>query len=145
VAKIQRFLELSASEKALFSSLVVTFPLVRAGLRLLGMRRLQAMLKGEGQKGGVPAEGPAGLEAAERLNYLLQAAAANGLLHPTCLERSLVLVWLLRRKGLQGDLHIGVRPSESGVEAHAWVEYAGTVLNDSARVRENYAAFHNPV
>jgi hypothetical protein len=145
VGKIQRFLELSASEKALFTALVVTLPLVRAGLRLLGMRRLQAMLKGGGPEGGVPAEAAAGLEEAERLNYLLQAAAANGLLHPTCLERSLVLVWLLRKKGLQGDLHIGVRPGEGGVEAHAWVEYAGTVLNDSDRVRENYAAFHNPI
>ena len=143
--KVRRFLELSASEKALFVTLLFGFPLVRAGLRLLGLRRLQALFGGGVPEKGEAVDAAADLEEAERLNYVLQAVVANGFLSPTCLERSLVLIWLLKRKGIEGDLHIGVRPSDDGVDAHAWVEYGGAVINDSDCVRENYAAFHNPV
>ena len=142
--KVRRFLELEAGEKTLFLFLVLFFPVLRAGLRLLGLGRLQSLM-GLKTSPGESREGAAGLEEARRVNYVLQAAVANGLIKPTCLERSLVLVWLLRRRGIAGDLHIGVRPSEEGVDAHAWVECGGAVVNDSESVRENYAAFHNPL
>jgi hypothetical protein len=41
-----------------------------------------------------------------------------------CLMRSLVVVRMLARRGVRGDLVIGARAG-TGFEAHAWVEHAG--------------------
>jgi hypothetical protein len=48
-----------------------------------------------------------------------------------CLQRSLVLLWLLRRRGIESELRIGVRKDGSALTAHAWIEMAGEFLNDS--------------
>jgi hypothetical protein len=54
-------------------------------------------------------------------------ASACGLfpLRPTCLTRSLALVYLLRRRGLPAELRIGVRKTGEAFGAHAWVECQG--------------------
>lgn len=70
--------------------------------------------------------------------------------HPRCLERSLALIFLLRRRGLPARLRIGVRKaagegrqgvSPPAIEAHAWVEVAGRVVGDGADVHERFLAF----
>jgi hypothetical protein len=52
-----------------------------------------------------------------------------------CLERSLVLYYVLRRQGVPVKYCHGVQPSP--LTAHAWIEYQGDVINDvPERVRE---------
>jgi hypothetical protein len=54
-----------------------------------------------------------------------------------CLVRSLTLSRVLARRGVATSVQIGVRQGERELQAHAWVEWKGTVLNDSmAHVRE---------
>jgi hypothetical protein len=53
-----------------------------------------------------------------------------------CLQRAVVIVCLLRDRGLSANLVIGARPVP--FLAHAWVEVDGAVVNDFARVREFY-------
>jgi hypothetical protein len=45
---------------------------------------------------------------------------------------------LLERRGFNAQLKIGVRKSGGDLEAHAWVEYFGKVLNDSQDVACNF-------
>jgi hypothetical protein len=45
---------------------------------------------------------------------------------------------LLERRGFNTQLKIGVRKSGGDLEAHAWVEYFGKVLNDSQDVACNF-------
>jgi len=54
-----------------------------------------------------------------------------------CLLRSSVLTRLLRQRGIRAEMVIGVR--RSPLEAHAWVEVNGSVLNDRAPIRTMYA------
>jgi Transglutaminase-like superfamily len=54
----------------------------------------------------------------------------------TCLARSLALSRLV---GDDAFVCIGVRPGERELDAHAWVELDGAVLNDAADVRARYA------
>ena len=63
--------------------------------------------------------------------------------HGTCLDRSLLLWFVLLQHGLDGDLRIGVARSEdgSGIDAHAWVEFDGLVLNDAPDVATRFAVF----
>jgi hypothetical protein len=110
----------------------------RAGLRLTGFRRWQALLArftpqhmrhvdsrdfvgGELVPGSAPAIALMGDAVARRLPFT-----------PTCLEKSLTLWWLLRRHRIPADLRIGVRKDGGGdFEAHAWVEADGVVLGES--------------
>jgi hypothetical protein len=48
-----------------------------------------------------------------------------------CLQRSLALCLLLKRRGFNPQLKIGVRKDNDELQAHAWVEYCGRVINDS--------------
>ena len=68
-------------------------------------------------------------------------AARFGAVRGSCLAQSLVVWWLLRRCGLDAEVCIGVRRPTDTFQAHAWVEHRGTVLNDTADVRERFAAF----
>ena len=45
-----------------------------------------------------------------------------------CLQRSSVVTWMLRRRGVAAELVIGYRPLP--VDSHAWVEVDGEVVND---------------
>jgi hypothetical protein len=52
-----------------------------------------------------------------------------------CLEQSLALYWLLRRRGVSARLRVGVHPAP--FTAHAWIEYDGAPVNeDDDRIRE---------
>jgi hypothetical protein len=52
-----------------------------------------------------------------------------------CLERSLVLYYLLRRQGIPVRYCHGVQPYP--LVSHAWIEYRGEVINDvPERVRQ---------
>jgi len=72
---------------------------------------------------------------------MVRAAARNGLGNPSCLEESLVLAHLLRRQGIEAQLRIGVKKDAPKFEAHAWVECAGTALNETEALHDHYAPF----
>lgn len=59
----------------------------------------------------------------------------------TCLTRSLVLHRLLRGRGIPCRVQIGVRREAGDFKGHAWVELAGTPLNDGNDVHRHFAAF----
>ena len=63
----------------------------------------------------------------------------------TCLTRSLLLRWLLRRRGIASDLRIGVQLVQGRLDAHAWVEYEGVPINDAPDVAQRFAAFTEPL
>jgi hypothetical protein len=57
----------------------------------------------------------------------------------------MTLWWMLRREGVEGELHIGARKQGTRFEAHAWVELDGQVLNDGEEVHQHYARFDSPI
>ena len=63
----------------------------------------------------------------------------------TCLPRAITILWLAGRRGHQVELCMGVAAPTSGVlPAHAWVEYGGRPVNDTADVRERYHVLPAP-
>ena len=69
---------------------------------------------------------------------IVDAAARHTLLSNTCLHRALTLWWVLRRRGFYASLQLGVRKQSGNFEAHAWVTYAGAVVNDADVVDGDY-------
>jgi hypothetical protein len=53
-----------------------------------------------------------------------------------CLQRSSVVVKLLRSHGIHGEMVIGAQ--RLPLKAHAWVEADGRVVNDKPEVQSNY-------
>lgn len=48
----------------------------------------------------------------------------------TCLKKSLILLRLLRKRGIPAELRLGVRKVDDHFSAHAWIECAGRTLLD---------------
>jgi type IV secretory pathway component VirB8 len=72
------------------------------------------------------------LARAPRTVEIVELAANRRVANATCLRRSLVLWYLLRREGIDSDLRLGVRKKGGMVFGNAWVEIDGTVINDDA-------------
>jgi Transglutaminase-like superfamily len=53
-----------------------------------------------------------------------------------CLQRSVVLVKMLRKRGLHAKMIIGAQ--KLPFKAHAWVEIDGSVINDRLACRERF-------
>ncbi len=70
-------------------------------------------------------------ERARGLARLVEIAAARSPLRARCLERSLALSKMLRARGIDHELHVGVRKEGAALEAHAWVECGGHSLDPS--------------
>ncbi len=137
-----RFWRLSWSERRLLAQALLLLPLTSLGLRLMGFRRCHALLARLAPRVTDPS---AGMGRARVVTRMVDVAARHGIFEPTCLPRSLVLWWLLRRRGLASELRIGVRKEAGRFEAHAWVELQGVVLNDGGDVHERFAAFARPI
>lgn len=58
-----------------------------------------------------------------------------------CLSRSLALLYVLRARGCDAELHLGVARPDGTFAAHAWVTHDGIVLNDTQDVASRYVPF----
>jgi hypothetical protein len=139
--KLQQFLALTAPERRTFLAAMALLPLFWISLRVLGLQHLQTRLQRK------PLARPARLTANElpRLGKLVNSAAHHALGPANCLTRSLYLWWLLRRKGIDSQLRIGVRLTGGVLDGHAWVEYAGVPVNDRPDVSADYPPFALPI
>jgi hypothetical protein len=63
-----------------------------------------------------------------RLGKLVAKVLDRGPVRPRCLTLSLVFFRMLVRQGAKPQLVIGLPPSPSSHEAHAWVELSGVVV-----------------
>ena len=102
-------------------------------------RRLDSWLRR--RQGGVAPTLTEGtdLHRAQSFARWINAAARYPIPWARCLQRSLALCLWLEREGFQPELTIGVRIEGADLEAHAWVEYYGEVINDTPDVSEEFA------
>ncbi len=124
-----RLYRLTRHERRLLAAAWVGLVVARLGLAVLPFRTL----RGLAERGPRPAS-PAGLPDPERAAKLVEAAARHHLLGSTCLTRALVLCSLLRRRGHDARLVVGCARPEGRLEAHAWIDCAGTLLTAGAQI-----------
>jgi hypothetical protein len=118
---------------------VLLLTAVRILLPRLGYRRIEALLRPLAFTGRRP---PADAEARVESSVRVVDLAVKRLpLEFTCLVRSLVLAALLRAQRVPVDLRIGVRPGGAPLDAHAWVEYGGRPINETAEVVATFTTF----
>ena len=143
----RRYRKLPQEARGLVLRGMVLLPLTMLGLRTMSFRGCKQLIEQFSLSGGSPRRIEAGRQMERRIKIVsaMNAAERNGPWRPNCLERSLALWWLFRLNAVDGELHIGGRVSEGRFEAHAWVEWEGQVLNDSADVHKHYARFDAPI
>jgi hypothetical protein len=143
--QLQRFRALDSASRGLFLRGVLVLPLIALSVTFYGFRATQATLQrllsflhGVVRPAHASIRVPAGVSRTARM---VRAAARRGVVHPTCLEESLALWWLLGRQGIAATLRLGTRKAGSQLEAHAWVECDGRALNQDDGLHRHYAAF----
>jgi hypothetical protein len=72
---------------------------------------------------------------------LVGIAAERGLYRAKCLERSLVLRWILSREGVDARIVLGARKENDEMQAHAWVEVDGVSLDDVTDTHRPFSPF----
>lgn len=70
---------------------------------------------------------------------LVERASRQYPREPTCLQRAIVLTWLLRDRRIPADLVIGCR--HTPFYAHAWVEVDGEIVADRPTVSAQFPEF----
>jgi hypothetical protein len=117
------------------------------GLRLVGFRRWKAtLIRLAPQPAPVDVQqDQARIATAREIARIQEAVSRHLIFHASCLEQSLVLWWLLARRGIPADLRIGARKEAGRFEAHAWVELGSVVLNDSGEAHLHFAPFDGSI
>jgi Transglutaminase-like superfamily len=138
---LRRFSALGGPAQALFLRATVMLPLVSLSLRLRGFHRTRTTLERYLSHSVAPWNGESARRQAALTAQMVHAADRHGVVHPSCLARSLALWWLLGRQGITSRLRIGIRKENGKLEAHAWVEREGAALNEPEEPHRHYAAF----
>jgi len=143
----RRFCHLSSGERSIFLEAAGGIAATWFGLRLLNFRQCKSILTRL-----LPTKIYAANDirrevalSAEQISRLTMAAAQNLPLRTNCLEESLVLWWLLQRRGIAAELRIGARMESNRFEAHAWVELDGRPLNAPEDEHLLFVPFDGPL
>jgi len=139
--KLSQFLTLTTPDRRTFLAAMAMLPLFWVGLRVLGLQRLQTRL----QRTPLRPSTTLTHDEIARLGALVNSAAHHAIGPANCLTRSLYLWCLLRRRGVDSQLRIGVRLIQDRLDGHAWVEYAGVPVNDRPDVSADFTPFAEPV
>jgi hypothetical protein len=124
----QRFRALNAADRGLIREAVVWLVGVRIGLAALPFLTLRRTLSKLSEHDGRPVA--ASRESMQRVAWAVTSAAGHLPLSSTCLTQSLAAHAMLRRRGVDVEVRLGVRPPDGGpsLAAHAWIEHDGAVL-----------------
>jgi len=143
----QRFWGLSGYERGIALEAAGGLLATWLGLRLAGFRRWQSLLVRLAPSANTTTRrrGASQRPSAEVIARMAAAAARNVFFATNCLEQSLVLWWLLRRRGIAAELRIGARKEFERFEAHAWVEVDSAVLNDTSAEHLHFVPFDGPI
>ena len=124
--RLRKIANLSYADCVILTEAIVCAIPVELGLRWSGfdtlVKRLGRTRRSRGRQEAV-VDG-------ERAARLVEAVSRCYPFNPTCLKKSLVLLWILRKRGLPAELRIGVRKVGGALQAHAWIECGGRTLLD---------------
>jgi len=138
---------LSGFERGVALEAAVALTVTWAGLRLVGFRRWKRVLAWLAPTIAETssAQGARQHESARVISRVEESVARHLFIRSNCLERSLVLWWLLRVRGISADLRIGARKDADRFEAHAWVELGGEVISSGNDAHLHFVPFEGPL
>ncbi|MEE8379133.1 MAG: lasso peptide biosynthesis B2 protein, partial [Gammaproteobacteria bacterium] len=124
---------------------VFMLPLIALSLELSGFNKTKNRMSRliPNRTDGIPARED-DLSRAQLISRAVAIAGNHGLFKANCLKQSLLLWWLLARRGILSELKLGTQKiPQDTFSAHAWVEYRGNVLVDTVDVGERFLPFRS--
>jgi hypothetical protein len=142
--RFRRFRRLSGFERGVVLEAAIALPIAWLAVRLLGFRicRPAFQERVDAARNSNFLE-KSTLNIASRIAHLEAVTAANLFFRTSCLEQSLVLCRMLRRRHMNADLRIGARKEEDRFEAHAWVEMEGNVVDGGGTEHLHFVPFEH--
>jgi hypothetical protein len=119
---------LSGADQRRMLGLACGLPVVETSLRCIGAHRTASWLSRAIKPKAIHPPAAAELQQADRLAHLAAIAGRRGILQARCLSQAMLVRALLRRRGLDAVLQVGVRKVGGQFDAHAWVELDGHTL-----------------
>lgn len=118
------------------AGIAVGVRLTRVSLRILGFRATITLLGTVSRLGGSPAT-------AADVSFWVASIdrAARRRFGASCLDRSVFLWFLMRRRQVEADIRIGIAFEGNRLDGHAWVESGGKVINDDPDIADRFAVF----
>lgn len=131
--RLVKFLQLSRAEQVLFLQAWCLLGRYRLALQRRSFAELTAALQHAPVAAADAPLTPVQAQQARRIGYLVAAAASATPWRSRCLVQSLVAQRLLARRGIPGQILLGVgSDAPSGFGAHAWLRAGGEVVNGAA-------------
>lgn len=124
--RLRRVFQLTRRERFILAQAWGLFLLVDLALRMLPFKYLRALCQERSLR--TPAAAASERVSVARLAWLVDVAGRYAPARATCLEKALVLSWLLGRRGVATALRIGVARRNGSLVAHAWLEREGQVI-----------------
>lgn len=138
--RISGYFRRSGEERRVFIVSLFLLPTLALAMNRVGFKRLRGWLEARTSPEFVTPT-PETTERARQIAKMVNLAARLSPYKANCLKRSLALWWLLRRRHIDSELKIGVRKGKNGLEAHAWVEIGGVILNDAPSFVRTFLPF----
>lgn len=136
--RLQRIRALSAAQWRIVVTSVVLLAPIQLMLKSRGLKRTAGFLARRSDRPKRAADRQIAASMAEAVSLVAGRKVVGAL----CLGRSLLLWFLLRRRGMDAELVVGSNAAvDKAWMAHAWVELDSQPVNDVADVREHYASF----
>jgi hypothetical protein len=133
---------LTGAERRLLVVSLAAIPFVSAGIAIFGFGRCHAVMARWPRPGRARFPTAAAASArAQSAAKVVAIAAGRGPVRTTCLRRSLLLWWILRREGIETTLRVGVNRDGGTLNAHAWLEHRGKPLGDADDIALRFPAF----
>ena len=130
------FRELTWTQRRTLVLALVLLPLFGVLLRRTSLARLLSRMDAGGTHGS------GAVASARAVARPVNLVAVR--LRATCLTRSLVLQWMLARRGVGTELKVGVRHEGGVLDAHAWLECGGVPVNDTVHGVQGFARMELP-
>ncbi len=130
---------MTRKERLALITMVWLVPALHVAVRLFEYRRTREWLDRRAASQG----SPAAVSSSDVDTWRLATARVThySWVPGNCLSRSLALLYVLRSRGHDAHLHLGVARPDGTFAAHAWVTMGDDVLNDSQDVASRYVPF----
>lgn len=132
---LQRFRKWQAlpmAEQKVLLLMMLVMPVLELALRQFGFRRTRRWIEGWTARRVSLSDIKSDAICAERLAQLSAIAGNHGLIRATCLRQALLSYGILRWRGLDPELVIGVQRTCATPDMHAWVILDGLALGQSS-------------
>ncbi|MGA8222604.1 MAG: lasso peptide biosynthesis B2 protein [Candidatus Acidiferrales bacterium] len=141
----RKFLHSNGLERGIALEAMLALAATWVGLRTMGFERWKTIMARLSQNKVGATSAPTRPECVALIARMELAVARHLPFRTNCLEQSLVLLWLLGRRGIAAELRIGARKESDRFEAHAWVEFEGAPINDAGDEHHHFVPFEKPV